>query len=632
MKGAPKQLERRRWLPLLAGLGGAIVTLALWQFLSRYKQQINFLEAQEFWLPELLLSVGLLFSGSIARLTYLVLVARQQNQVIAQKNQHLLTELARYQEMQSALAISEQQNRVLLESIPDLMIRMRRDGFYLDCKPARGFASMLPPQESVGKNIYEILPQELADQRMRFVQEALATGEVQSYEFQLMIQGELHQQEARIVASGSNEVLVIIRDITDRHQIEMALERLMRQNELILNSAGEGICGLDLQGRITFMNPAASRMLGYEIGELLYQTLHTVVQHHKLDGTPYSIEESPIHKSLREGMVQHRSDEVFWRRDGSSFPVEYVSTPIRERVSEAPRITQTNSPKGDIQIAEELHAEDEIVGTVIVFQDITERRSIERMKDEFISVVSHELRTPLTSIRGALGLIATGKLGELSDRGQNLLDIAVTNADRLVRLVNDILDLERIESGRITMEKRLHDAADLIQQTRALMQTLADKAGVDLIVTPLSVPLWVDGDRIIQALTNLLSNAIKFSKSGDTIWLTAQLLSSDSPVLNPSSPISPPPQQLLLSVRDQGRGIPADKIEIIFGRFQQVDASDSREKGGTGLGLAICRSIVQQHDGRLWVESTLGEGSTFYFTLPVLKENSGDNATNFDCG
>jgi CheY-like chemotaxis protein len=247
-----------------------------------------------------------------------------------------------------------------------------------------------------------------------------------------------------------------------------------------------------------------------------------------------------------------------------------------------------------------LDTEQDTVFTVFL-QDITERRQIERMKDEFISVVSHELRTPLTSIHGSLGLLASGILTADSPQGQRMLQIAVDSTDRLVRLINDILDIERIESGRVKMEPVDCQVTDLMTEAINTVQALADKAGVTLSVTLLPLQVWVDPDRIVQTLTNLLSNAIKFSPPESTVWVT----------------VESQPNQVLFTVKDQGRGIPADKLHSIFERFQQVDSSDSRNHEGTGLGLAICRSIVQQHNGKIWVESVLGEGSTFFFTLPL---------------
>jgi CheY-like chemotaxis protein len=230
-----------------------------------------------------------------------------------------------------------------------------------------------------------------------------------------------------------------------------------------------------------------------------------------------------------------------------------------------------------------------------------------------------------------LDLLAGGVLQNQPEDAQQMLNIAANNSDRLVRLINDILDIERIESGKIVMTKQACDAGDLMNQSVEAIQEIAERAGVTLSVSPVSVRLWADPDRIIQVFTNLLSNAIKFSLEGGTIWLSAELIRGQGSRVtgqelgvrgqgSESAYPSSSPDTLLIKVRDQGRGIPSDKLESIFERFQQVDASDSRQKGGTGLGLAICRSILQQHEGQIWAESTLGEGSTFYFTLPILSD------------
>src|SRR5262249_7875838 len=176
--------------------------------------------------------------------------------------------------------------------------------------------------------------------------------------------------------------------------------------------------------------------------------------------------------------------------------------------------------------------------------------------------------------------------------------------DRVVRLINDTLDSGLMQSGKGPLQRRLYDAAALLHQAADEMRALAEKAGVTLVVEAQPLPLWVDPDRVVQTLTNLLSNAVKFSPPRTTVWVRVGLSGKEA----------------VFAVRDQGRGIRAEKLESIFERFQQVDASDSRQKGGTGLGLAICRSIVQQHGGRIWVESRPGEGSTFSFTLPAWQQ------------
>ncbi|GAB4364897.1 MAG: hypothetical protein Kow00121_00990 [Elainellaceae cyanobacterium] len=366
-------------------------------------------------------------------------------------------------------------------------------------------------------------------------------------------------------------------------------KQLSHQNELILNSVGEGICGLDLQGNITFVNPAASKILKHQAQNLHGQFMHTIVQHSKPDGTPYRWEESPIYLTLHQGNTQHVAEDQFQRQDGTFFTVEYISTPIREN--------------------------NEILGAVIAFEDITERQIIERLKDEFVSVVSHELRTPLTSIHTALGLLARSDLNHQPEKQQRMLEMAFSNTNRLVRLVNDILDIERIKSGKASMQMQLCNAADLMIQATEVMHAMAERSHIQLEVVPLSVQLWADSDRMIQTLTNLLSNAIKFSPAHTTVQLTASVLDSSSS--DSSSSDSSSPRSICFKVSDQGEGIPNDKLEMIFEQFQQLDASNAGHQGGAGLGLAICRSIIQQHGGEIWAESKLGEGSHFYVTLPL---------------
>jgi PAS domain S-box-containing protein len=389
---------------------------------------------------------------------------------------------------------------------------------------------------------------------------------------------------SRRTAVPDPEMLRIFRSLASqignfmgRKRAEESAERLRRQTQLILESAGEGIIGIDLRYRITFVNAAAERMLGYRSSELVgrdvFQSLHPT----RADGTPLPQNETPIFAALVEGSLRTLAEGTFWRKDGTSFPVQYIGAPIR----------------GDNAIA----------GAVLTFQDVTQRREIERMKNEFISVVSHELRTPLTSIRGALGLLAGGKVGTFPDKAQRMLDIAVSNTDRLVRLINDILDIERIDSGRAAMQKREVRIGELMSQAVDVMRAMSEKNDVLLEVHPLEAKVNVDPDRIIQTLTNLISNAIKFSPPGGKVTLSA---TADSETLH-------------LKVADQGRGIPQEMLESIFERFHQVDATDSREKGGTGLGLAICRTIIQQHGGKIWAESIPGQGSNFFIDLPLVE-------------
>jgi signal transduction histidine kinase/CheY-like chemotaxis protein len=235
---------------------------------------------------------------------------------------------------------------------------------------------------------------------------------------------------------------------------------------------------------------------------------------------------------------------------------------------------------------------------------LSQRASLDTIKDEFISTVSHELRTPLTSIRGALGLLSAGLMGSVDPKAANLLRIAVTNTDRLIRLINDILDLERMESGRAPLQIRRCSLPELAQQGIETMTALGDAAQVRIkLIAGDPDPILFDGDpdRIVQIVTNLLSNAIKFSPPNSTVYVH----------------ISANTEFVVLRVEDEGRGIPVDQLEAIFDRFQQVEVSDARQKGGTGLGLAICRTIVQQHNGSIWAQpNPSGHGTSLCLELP----------------
>jgi PAS domain S-box-containing protein len=371
-------------------------------------------------------------------------------------------------------------------------------------------------------------------------------------------------------------LLCVATDLVMRHHGEQErLNALDRQNHSLLNAIAEGVFGIDLEGCLLLANPAGAQMFGTEESELVGRLVHEIVHESRQDGEICG-SNCRILRCLSAEDAQH-GEEIFFRHDGTSFPVEFAATPVIE--------------------------EERLTGMVISFRDISQRHALERMKDEFISTVSHELRTPLTSIRGALGLLSAGVIGSMNEKASNLLRIAVTNTDRLVRLINDILDLERMESGRAPLHFRTCDLAELVRQAVETMTPMSDAAGVKLVSTIAPLQLDADSDRILQVLTNLLSNGIKFSPAGSAIHVTAEIAEASG--------------MMTLRVSDAGRGIPADKLESVFDRFQQVDVADARQKGGTGLGLAICRSIVQQHGGHIWAEmNATGRGVTFAMELP----------------
>jgi PAS domain S-box-containing protein len=400
-------------------------------------------------------------------------------------------------------------------------------------------------------------------------------------------------------------------DITDLKRTEAAL----RASEELLRNAFDyspiGISLVSITGEYIKVNPYYCNLLGYTKTELLSMKFQDITHPDDLE-----TDLKGFQKMMAGEIQSFQLEKRYISKQGNIIPVLMNAALIRD------------------QNEEPLYC----VGQV---QDIRARLEVERMKDEFISIVSHELRTPLTSIRGALGILGSGVFNDRPEQAQQMLKIAINNSDRLVRLVNDILSLERLTSGKVQLVMEECQVVDLMQQAVNAVQAIADQADITLSLTPLSATVWAAPDALTQTLINLLGNAIKFSPSHSTIWLRADKIdgntekhetpqsTSDSLPLATST-ASLPTSYLLFSIQDQGRGIPEDKQETIFEQFQQVDLSDSREKGGTGLGLVICKNIVQQHGGKIWVESQLGVGSTFYFTLPLTRKQH--EQTNSDCG
>ncbi|GAA2106876.1 hypothetical protein GCM10009841_26450 [Microlunatus panaciterrae] len=389
-----------------------------------------------------------------------------------------------------------------------------------------------------------------------------------------------------VLAVAARQILLIIDNDTLRKGLEgmvsertSALRDMTRRAELLLASVGDGIYGVDTQGVITFVNPAAARALGYSQTELIGQDAHAAFHADQEDGQPYPWENCYISEAIREGISTASEEDLYLRKTGQQVPVEVTASPL------------TND--GQVQ------------GAVVVFRDVTQRREVDKLKNEFVSVVSHELRTPLTSIRGSLGLLAGGAVGELPASAQRMLGIALDSSERLTRLINDILDIERIESGTMPMEVATYTAADLIDAAVEQVQGIAAQAKVKIKVLDSNGRVRADADRVVQTLINLLGNAIKFSPEDSSVEVHAV----------------PKDTMVEFRVMDNGRGIPQDKLDQIFGRFEQVDSSDARDKGGTGLGLAISRSIVERLGGRIWAEARADGGAVFIFTMPRIVED-----------
>ncbi len=343
----------------------------------------------------------------------------------------------------------------------------------------------------------------------------------------------------------------------------------------IVDTIVDGIITIDEIGTIESVNPAALKIFGYREDEVVGQNVRLLMPQ------PYRHEHDGYLKRFRdtgEARIIGKGREVLGlRKDGSTFPLDLG-------VSEM-EVNQSRMFTG-------------------IVRDITEQKRAETMKSEFVSTVSHELRTPLTSIKGALGLIRSGVAGELPENLTSMLDIAYNNSERLVLLINDILDMEKIEAGKMDFRRDNVELSALVRQAVADNLGFAETYDVTFRVVE-DVPearVIADAGRLMQVMANLLSNAAKFSDPGSDIDIS---LAQTADVYR-------------VSVTDRGTGIQDEHKEHIFEKFSQGDSSDTRQKGGTGLGLSICKAIIESHDGTIDFDSTLGHGSTFYFDIPVL--------------
>ncbi len=510
---------------------------------------------------------------------HLEALVEQRTAELLALNTQLQQELIERQRTETALALSEKQYRTLTENSVDLIIRHDRALKFLYVNSALEAMTGVPVNDWAGRSMADMgFPDEIAQQIAEACEGVFQTGQVGKLEHQAPSpQGWLTYQSwiAPEFDDRHNveSVLISARDVTDIKKREAEIQEADRRWRYLLENVRLVVIGLNLRGEVNYANPYCFKLTGYSADEVLgYPWFETFL--------PYSQQQA----------VREAFNELIEQEFHPHFQNAIVTKAGEERMI-AWNNTQLRNAQG------------EVTGTMSIGEDITERFALERMKTEFISVVSHELRTPITSIQGALNLLSEGIVPIDSPRGHEVLSIAADGADRLVNIVNDILDLERLESGKITLMIVPCQAAGLIIKASNLMRVLADQAGVTLSTSPQPYGLVGDGDRLIQVMTNLLSNAIKFSPRDSTVWLGVEQDAAS--------------ETLLFWVQDEGRGIPAEQLERIFERFHQVNASDARQKGGTGLGLPICRTIIQQHGGTIWAESALGQGSRFCFTVPA---------------
>jgi PAS domain S-box-containing protein len=391
--------------------------------------------------------------------------------------------------------------------------------------------------------------------------------------FAKMVQAiQIRERELALALTESRELAAVT--VESRRRVEAAHADLLGTIETV----PAALMIFDVDGSVRLRNRAATEVMGIEPqNPELRRNYWDRFKRIAKDGTLIAREQWITTRVLDGEIVRNEELEIH-HPDGRVFPILASGAPLRNELGH-------------------------IAGAVVAFQDIARLREVDRMKDEFVSIVSHELRTPLTSIRGSVQLVLEDARAIADPEHRTLLQIALNNCERLVRIINDILDVSKIESGNLVLRKKPAQIADLIRQSVDVVAGPARSLGVNIDLNiPANIrPVMVDPDRIVQAIVNLLSNAAKFAPKDSTVTIAA----------------TGTEHMVTIAVSDQGEGIAPENLNRLFQKFQQVDSSSSRRKGGTGLGLAITKALVEQHGGRIYVDSALNKGTRFSFTLPV---------------
>ncbi|OWA34632.1 hypothetical protein B9G55_15540 [Saccharibacillus sp. O16] len=393
-------------------------------------------------------------------------------------------------------------------------------------------------------------------------------------------------------------VYMLALDITEWKRQMQRSQELTEQYTSILGAVSEGIYEINREGRSVFINQAGARMLGYQVEEFHDVYNHDLIHHSHSDGSPYPIEDCPIHKSMREGIARAVSGEVFWRKDGSSLLVDYRVNPLFENGEPA--------------------------GAVIVFKDVTSEDEIARQKKEtqrglsaraeLLHLMSHEIRTPLN---GVLGMAEILRDGQLSEEQQIYMDELLRSGHTLQSVVDRLLDFNAAENGTVSFDSEAFDVRRLLEQSIESLAAQAEASGLSLslrIQEGFPRELVGDAGKLKRILIGLVGNAVKFTPRG-AVEVSATCL------VRPRTGTGELARCVLhVDVQDTGIGIPADKLELLFQPFSQIHSVLDRSYEGTGLGLAICKRWIDRMGGTIWVESREGHGSIFSFTLPMLCE------------
>ncbi len=507
-------------------------------------------------------------------------------------------------QFESRLQENEQRYKSLFEYNPSAVYSMNLEGDYLTANANLEKLTGYSLDELIGMYFGPIVHEkDMAKTLHHFT--LASTGHPQSYDLTLIHKDghfvEINTINIPIIVDGQVVgVYGISRDITELSRYTEQIEKLGNDYTLILNAVSEGIFGLDIEGKVTFINPAGANMLDFDYDDIMGHLYLNHIQQTTPNGIHYRPEDSPLIQAIQAGTSYQSNDAVLWRKDGASFLAECQVTPLFD--------------KG------------ERIGAVVVFRDITDEKEIIRAKEsaekadqaksEFLAIMSHELRTPMNGIMGMTDLLADT---ELDEEQRGYIDIISQSSNSLLYILNEVLDFSKIEAGKMTLVheqvslKVVMDSVTELFSAKALEKNIHLSCSIAADVPPL---IMGDSARLRQVLVNLVSNAVKFTEQGN---VCIHVEKEPWPFMKK--------QSLKFNVRDTGIGIPTEKQNLLFQSFSQLHPTLNRKYGGTGLGLAICKKLVELMGGAIGVESREGQGSNFYFFLPVRAASDYE-----DCG
>ena len=486
----------------------------------------------------------------------------------------------------ASLRASEERNRELAENIPDQLYRVNSKGVLLDIQASHGTQPFFSVTAPIGKNIEEFFPPSIAKTAREKLDQTIQTRQMQVHEFRITNDGLERDYEARLRPSRPDEALIVVRDTTEQKQAERELRESEQRYITLSQVVPVGIFRTNQEGSTTYVNPTWCQISGSSYKEALGDGWLKAVHPDDIDLVTRNWQDST--HSNRVSYADYR----FIRPDGS------IAWVIGQAV-----------PEKDVN--------GKVIGYIGTITDITERKKVQelqeavmkaesadRLKSAFLATMSHELRTPLNSIIGFTGILLQRMVGPLSDEQAKQLHMIQGSAAHLLNLINDVLDISKIEAGQMPVASEPFDYTDTIENCLAKVKPMAEKKGLQIIETiPFkSLEITSDRRRVEQILLNLLSNAVKFTEHG-SVQLDCSIKRNT----------------LITRVIDTGIGIRKEDLILLFKPFSQVETGLTRQYEGTGLGLSICQHLIELLGGKISVKSEPGKGSEFSFTLPLKK-------------